>query len=208
MKLTNEFTVSAPLEKTWTTLLDVPRVAAALPGARIEPGGDGGAYRGAMKLRVGPVDVEYAGTARLEEVDEDAHRATFFVQGAGGQGMAAATIVNTLAPAGDGTRVTVETDLRVTGRAAHFGRGLLEEVAARLLTEFARQLEREIATGGAQPIGPEPSPAQELRPEAFDVGAAAWQPLLRRYAPFALAALLVLALLLRKPTVIVVRVET
>jgi carbon monoxide dehydrogenase subunit G len=206
MKLTNEFTVAAPIDRTWATLLDVPRVASALPGARIEPGRSNGDYRGVMKVKVGPVSVEYAGTARLEELDEDERTATFFVQGSGGQGTAAATIVNRLAEVEGGTRVTVETDLRVTGRAAQFGRGLMEDVSARMLGEFATRLEREILSGppGAAPRAARPEPAEE---EVLVLGAAAWQPLLRRYGPIALAGLLLLVLLLRKPTVIVVRVE-
>jgi carbon monoxide dehydrogenase subunit G len=165
MKLRNEFVVTAPVDRTWRTLLDVPRVASALPGATIEPGGDGG-YRGTMRVKIGPVTAEYAGTARLEEVDQDEHVASFHVQGSGGQGTAAATIVNRLEPVEGGTRVVVETDLRVTGRAASFGRGLMEDVAARLLAEFARRLEDEIAGRG-----------RAESTEALDVGAVAWEPL-------------------------------
>jgi uncharacterized protein len=201
MKLRNEFVVAAPLEQTWQTLLDVPRVASALPGATIEPGGDAGAYRGRLTVKVGPVTAHYEGTARVDEVDEDAHVATFYVQGAGGQGSAAATITNRLEAADDGTRVVVETDLRVTGRAASFGRGLMEEVSARMLAEFARRLQAEItaprsADRGA--AGPEPTPP------ALDLGAAAWEPVVRRYAVPALVGL-VLLLLLRRPKVIVIR---
>lgn len=203
MKLRNEFVVAAPLEQTWRTLLDVPRVASALPGASIAPGGADGEYRGTMKVKVGPVTAEYAGTARLEDVDEDAHVASFHVQGSGGQGSASATIVNRVEETeGGGTRVVVETDLRVTGRAAAFGRGLMEDVSARMLAEFAKRLEAEIVSSGRVP-----ETVSRTRPEqteALDVGAAAWEPLLRRYAVPALVVL-VLLLLLRRPKVVVVR---
>jgi carbon monoxide dehydrogenase subunit G len=233
MKLRNEFVVAAPLERTWETLLDVPRVASALPGAAIEPGPNGnstaGDHRGRMKVKIGPVTAEYAGTARLEEVDEDGHAATFYVQGSGGQGTAAATIVNRLEPADGGTRVVVETDLRVTGRAAQFGRGLMEDVAAAMLGEFAKRLEREIldekSTKSSQ-TGSDPGQTR-VRPgseggqtpdmavsdggnEVLDLGAAAWEPLLRRYGLPVAAGVLLLLLLLRltrKPTVVVVRFE-
>jgi uncharacterized protein len=196
MKLRNEFVVAAPLEQTWQTLLDVPRVASALPGASVEQTGDG-AYRGTMRVKIGPVTAEYAGTASLEDVDEDARVATFRVQGSGNQGTAAATITNRVEAVDGGTRVVVETDLKVTGRAAAFGRGLMEDVSERMLAEFARRLEAEILS----PAGPRPSPAE---PEALDVGAAAWEPLVRRYALPVLAVLLVLSLL-RRPKVIVIR---
>lgn len=196
MRLRNEFVVAAPLERTWTTLLDVPRVASALPGATIEPGGNG-EHRGRMKVKVGPVTVEYAGTAQIEDVDEDAHVASFRVQGSGSQGTASATITSAVDEVAGGTRVVVETDLRVTGRAAAFGRGLMEDVSERMLAEFARRLEAEILT----PASPA-APREEG--DSFDLGGAAWEPLLRRYALPALAVGAVL-LLLRRPKVIVIR---
>jgi carbon monoxide dehydrogenase subunit G len=195
MKLHNEFVVAAPLEQTWRALLDVPRVASALPGASVAPGGSG-EFPGRVRLRIGPVTAEYTGVARLEDVDEDAHVASFRVEGSGGQGTAAATITNRVTEADGGTRVVVETDLRVTGRAAAFGRGLLEDVSARMLAEFARRLESEI-------LSPSDAAAPS-RDETLDVGAAAWEPLVRRYALPALLVLLLLSLL-RRPKVIVIR---
>jgi carbon monoxide dehydrogenase subunit G len=179
MKLTNEITVPAPLERTWSLLLDVPRVVRALPGATVEPDGAEGVYRGALKVRLGPVAMEYEGTARLEDVDEDEHVATFRVEGRErrGHGGATATIVNRLVPVENGTRLVVETDLSVTGRAAQLGRGLMEDVAGRLLEQFAHGLETALL-GRAEEAAPVAGAAAEL-----DIGAAAWEPLLRRYGP-------------------------
>jgi uncharacterized protein len=177
MKLTNEVVVPAPLESTWSLLLDVPRVVRALPGATVEPDAAEGAYRGALKVRLGPVAVAYEGVARLEDVDEDEHAATFRIEGRerGGHGGATATIVNRLLPEENGTRLVVETDLAVTGRAAQLGRGLMEDVAGSLLEQFAAGLER-LALGREEDA---PATAAEL-----DLGAAAWEPLVRRYGPF------------------------
>jgi carbon monoxide dehydrogenase subunit G len=180
MKLTNEVIVPAPLEQTWPLLLDVPRVVRALPGATVESDAAEGVYRGALKVRLGPVAMEYEGTARLQDVDEDEHVASFRVEGRErrGHGGATATITNRLVPAEGGTRLIVETDLSVTGRAAQFGRGLMEDVAGHLLQRFARGLEAAVL-GGEEEVAPAGPAAAEL-----DLGAAAWQPLLRRYGPF------------------------
>jgi carbon monoxide dehydrogenase subunit G len=177
MKLTNEVTVPATLERTWSLLLDVPRVVRALPGATVEPGAAEGVYRGALKVRLGPVAMEYEGTARLEDVDEDEHAATFRIEGRErrGHGGATATIVNRLFPTENGTRLVVETDLAVTGRAAQLGRGLMEDVAGSLLKQFAGGLEA--AALGREEAAAPPAPA------ALDLGAAAWKPALRRYGP-------------------------
>ena len=147
MKLVNEFDVGVPVQRTWDTLLDVPRVARALPGAKIDPEADAGAWRGTMKIKLGPVTTEYAGTARVQDVDADDHVASYRVEGreARGQGSAAATITTRLATGdGGGTKVVVETDMQVTGRQAQLGRTLMEDVAGAILGEFAGRLEKEL----------------------------------------------------------------
>ena len=151
MKLVNEFTVAAPIEETWTTLLDVERVASCLPGASIEPVGEDGSYRGRMRVKVGPVSMAYGGTVRLAEVDTDSHVAAFEARAkeTRGTGTAAATIRNILTETADGTRVQVETDLDVTGRPAQFGRGLMEEVASKMLGQFSGRLEKLVLDGAA-----------------------------------------------------------
>ncbi len=151
MKLENEFTVDVPVEEAWNVLLDLERVTPCLPGAALtEQSGD--EYKGTMKVRLGPVSQEYEGTVKIEEADEEAHRAVVQADGkdARGQGTASATITSTLHEenGGDSTRVRVETDMQITGRAAQFGRGVQQDVAEKLLSRFAECLENEIMGGG------------------------------------------------------------
>jgi uncharacterized protein len=185
MKLTNEFDVAVPVQRTWDTLLDVPRVARALPGATIEPDAEGGAWRGTMKIKLGPVTTEYAGTARVQDVDEDDRIATYRVEGreARGQGSAAATITTRLAAGGDGgaTHVVVETDLQVTGRQAQLGRNLMEDVAGAILGDFAGRLERELSGAPA---------AAHDGDDALDVSGAVRGAVAERAALFAAGALI------------------
>jgi uncharacterized protein len=213
MQLRNEALVAAPLDETWRALLDVPRVARALPGATIEPEGVEGGYRGALKVKLGPVTMEYEGVARLLDVDEDDHVATFHLQGreTRGPGGATATITNRLADENGSTRVVVETDVAVTGRAAQFGRGLMEDVAGRMIEQFATRLEREVLAGEPEPAAVLPS--NRLLPgeggsgeEALDLGPAAWASLLRRYGwALALGAgALALAAALRTRRIVIV----
>ena len=208
MRLRNEVEVAAPLERTWRTLLDVPQVARALPGAAIEPEPMDGAWRGTMRVRLGPVVAEYAGTARLVDVDEDERVAGYHVQGreVGGRGTAAATITGRVLDAAQGTRLLVETDLRITGREAHLGQAMAQDVAAAVLADFAGRIEEEGLGGSGpdagddgalghaasledagEPLGP--ATAAEDAGETLDVGrAAAWRPGLER-AGFVLAGL-------------------
>lgn len=203
MKLVNEFTVAAPLEKTWETLLDVERVASCLPGASIEPVGEDGAYRGRIRVKAGPVNMAYGGTVRLAEVDADAHVASFEARAkeTRGTGTAAAVIRNALQPTDGGTRIQVETDLDVTGRPAQFGRGLMEDVAARMLDQFSGQLEKLVLEGAAVETGradggegqPPPAAAEEEEP-ALDLGAALFAGPRGRFAAAGLGLALLAAL--------------
>ena len=188
MRLQNAFAVDAPPDRTWAVLLDVPRVARALPGATIEPDDRDGAWRGAMRLRIGPVTTEYAGIAGLEDADDDERVARFRVQGRElrGQGTAAATITSRLTPEGAGTRVEVATELHVTGRQAQLGRTLMQDVAGSLLDEFATRLERELR--GEAPEEPDAPPSGA--DDALDLGAVVCGPLLERVA-IALAGVVV-----------------
>jgi carbon monoxide dehydrogenase subunit G len=216
MKLENEFSVAAPLEQTWATLLDIPRVAGCLPGATLESDGADGVFRGRMRMKLGPMTVGYEGTAQMGEVDEDEHSATIDVRAkeVKGQGSASARIRNQLR-GGDGvTHVSVLTDLNITGRPAQFGRGIMEDVATRMLADFAKRLEAEVsrpavngASRGAEiPASPEPpteqprpapaqdSPAGPEEPPVLDLGGVIAGPLAKRGA-IAAVVLLVLVLL-------------
>src|SRR5215218_5290237 len=137
MRLENAFTVPAPVERAWAALLDVERVAPCLPGAALDDG-DGTEFSGTMTIKLGPVTSRYRGTVRIEEADAEARRAVLRAQGrdARGNGTAAATITTRLEPIAEGTRVRVETDLAVSGPAAQFGRGVMQDVSGKLMGEF------------------------------------------------------------------------
>ena len=152
MKLNNEFTVDVPVEDVWNVLLDLERITPCLPGASLTEETGEREYDGAMKVKLGPVTQQYKGTVKIQEADESAHRAVLRADGkdARGQGTASATIVSTLHDEGNGsTRVNVETDMQITGRAAQFGQGIQQQVSEKLLARFADCLEEEIVNGGA-----------------------------------------------------------
>ena len=164
MKLENEFTVPASIDDAWAVLLDIPRVAPCLPGATVEPGGDDGTYNGTMKVKIGPISASYKGTVKIEEADESSRRVAMRAQAkdARGQGTAAATITSTMEETPDGTKVHVETDMRITGAAAQFGRGVMQDVSAKMMKRFAECLAQEMGSGGAPGAeAPEESKAPE-----------------------------------------------
>lgn len=217
MKLENEFTVDAPVDEAWNVMLDLERVTPCLPGAALTEQ-EGDEYKGKMTVRLGPVKQEYNGTVKIEGTDEESHRAVLKASGkdARGQGTASATITSTLNEENGSTRVKVETDMQLTGRAAQFGRGVQQDVARKLLTQFADCLEKEIlgqnvqeesepaaassnGSADSSAAGSNGSPGEQPRRriiqqdeevEPLDLGAASYEAVLKRVAPVAIGAVL------------------
>jgi len=223
MQLEHSFTVPVPVEVAWRALLDPERVAPCFPGATLT-GVDGDEFSGTVKVRMGPISLLYKGTGRFTTADESARRVVLEAAGkdSRGNGTASATVTATLSPSGtpgpghaegDSTTVGVITDLTITGRPAQLGRGLIGEVGGRILDAFAACLATELA-GPDTPSQPsEPSdenvpsshtngtstPNVPPRPvgsaEEIDLIDFAGQPVLKRLAPVAAAALAVLLVL-------------
>src|SRR5215217_2746900 len=123
MKINNGFTVSAPIQQAWETMLNLERIAPCLPGAAIQEEKGDGEYDGTMKVKIGPITANYKGTVKFEEVDEENHRAV----------------------------------LQATGRAAQFGRGIAQDVATKMLGQFASCLEEEITGSPDEGAAKEPT---------------------------------------------------
>jgi hypothetical protein len=149
MELNNEFRVAVPLGDAWNVLTDVERIAPMLPGAQLQEV-EGDEYRGVVKVKVGPITAQYKGTATFVEKDEAAGRVVLKATGRDtrGQGNASALITATMTPDGDATKVTVATELTVTGKVAQFGRGVLADVSSKLIGQFVDALEADLLSGG------------------------------------------------------------
>jgi uncharacterized protein len=174
MELEHEFTVAAPVDRAWATLIDLDKVVPCMPGAALTSY-DGEAFEGTVKVKLGPVSMTFAGKGRFVERDEAAR--TMVVEASGrdsrGGGTAKATIRAVLVPSGgDATDVKVKSDLAVTGRVAQFGRGMIADVSSRLLGQFTDCLAGKLADGGpaapAAAAGPDASaaPASSAAPAA------------------------------------------
>src|SRR5215472_4688366 len=155
MELEHSFSVPVPVERAWDVLLDVERVAPCMPGATLDSV-DGDEIKGRIKVKVGPIQMTYAGTARFTDVDKAA--GVVVLEAAGketrGAGTASASVRSELTQDGDSTKVTVHTTLNVTGKPAQFGRGVMNEVGGRLIGIFADNLASMIAAMPADAARP------------------------------------------------------
>jgi len=148
MELEHSFTVPVPEDRAWDVLLDVERVAPCMPGATLQSI-DGDEIHGSIRVKVGPINMVYKGTARFTERDPAAHVITLEAAGkeTRGAGTASAKVRSMLEGVGDQTHVVVHTSLNVTGKPAQFGRGVMAEVGGKLIGIFADNLAAMIAAG-------------------------------------------------------------
>ncbi|MGE7438206.1 SRPBCC family protein [Kitasatospora sp. NPDC001175] len=210
MEFTNEFRVRLPVEAAWDLFTDVERIAPCMPGAELTEV-DGDRFHGTVKVRVGAVTVQYRGTAAVDELDGANRTARLTASGRDthGQGNAEAHITATLAPDGDGTRVTVETRLSVTGKVAQFGKGVMTDISRKLPDQFVACLEERLAaergSGGEDRAKDEAAPAAEPAAapsktpgsEPLDLLAVARGPVVKRLVPVVLAVTVLLGVVRR-----------
>jgi carbon monoxide dehydrogenase subunit G len=154
MEIATSFEIPSPPDEAYRFLLDLERVAPCVPGGEIGPPSDDGSFPATITVRLGPMRLVYSGSLGIAERDDAQRRAVLQASAreAGGQGAAEAAMTMQVASAGGGSRVDVTTDLALTGRAARMGRGLVADVAGRLVDEMAACLKQRLSepsTGAA-----------------------------------------------------------
>lgn len=146
MLLTNAFEVDQPVDKVWTFFNDIPQVAACLPGAELTEDRGDDSYGGRVAVRMGPVKLQFNGTAKIVERDEAARRVVVDAAGADekGRGQASVLVTATLASIAGGTKVDLQQDLQLSGAAAQYGRGMISDVTTVLMGQFASNMQQRI----------------------------------------------------------------
>jgi uncharacterized protein len=164
MLIKDAFDVAAPVERVWAFFGDIPQVAACLPGTELTQDLGDGKYLGTVAIRMGPVRMEFGGNATVTERDDAAKRMVIDAAGADakGRGQAAMALTAHLVPAPRGTRAEMSMDLQLSGAAAQYGRGMVSDVTAILMRDFAANMQRRLAAID-----------QGLSPEAAAAGAKA-----------------------------------
>jgi uncharacterized protein len=142
MLITNDFEVAQPVDRVWQFIQDIPQVASCLPGAELTDKTGEDSYRGKVAVRMGPVRLQFAGTADITERDEQAKRLVVNASGAEerGRGQASMVVTAQLSADGRGTKVAVVQDLQLAGAAAQYGRGMIADVSAVLMRDFSANM--------------------------------------------------------------------
>ncbi len=211
MDLQNSFVVPSDIETAWKTLQDVEGLAPCMPGATLTSH-DGDDMTGSVKVKLGPVAMTFAGQARFVSKDEATH--TMVIEGSGketkGTGTAKGVVTAVLVEeAPDRTRVDINTEFSITGKAAQFGRGVMQDVAGRIIDQFSANLAATMTASGAAAAAAEsaadgaeaptastttaaPAAALPHHEDSIDLLGTAGAPVLKRAIPAAIAAVVVI----------------
>jgi len=156
VKLENEFTVPVDIDTVYAALNDPEKVTPCFPGATLDSQ-DGDDFTGTVKVKLGPISMTYKGKGTFVERDSTNHKVVVDAQGRDSRGNGTASAKATLSMTDDGgkTKVTVVTEMQITGKPAQFGRGVMSDVGDKILGQFASCLADEFADAPA----PEATPA-------------------------------------------------
>ncbi len=159
MKLSNSFTIDRPVDEVYQAFLQVERIATCMPGSTLLGQPEPGTYEGEVKVKVGPLGVNYTGRFVILDADDAAHRLTMRAKAREkqGAGNADAHIVAALSESEGGTLVQLDTDLDIRGKVAQFGRGVIGEVTDSIMKAFAHNVEEMLRSPGTE----EPTPGRE-----------------------------------------------
>ncbi len=207
--------IDLPLGEAWETLMDIEQIAPCMQGATIESR-DGDDYKGRLKVKLGPMEMTYRGTIHFLERDDEAKFAIADAQAKEIKGRGAAKTQVTLRGSAveGGSEIAMSSEFTVSGKAAQFGRGVMEEVGEKLMGDFADRLAKQVSerdttakldsspsddetetpAAESSPTSPEPDPDNDA---ALDVGSAVWGPLVKRFGyPVIVIGLLIIAYLI------------
>jgi carbon monoxide dehydrogenase subunit G len=175
VKLDNSFLVPASKDVAWETLLDVPSMVGCMPGAELAGQTGDDTWKVNMKVKFGPIGLNFATDVTQDEVDPDAGRVLLKAKAREmkGRGGAQATIVSTLTEVDEGTRVDISTDVLLSGPVAQYGRGLVQDVSNELVGQFAENMRAQLGTGA---VTDEPAAVATAEPAAGTTAAPVQAP--------------------------------
>jgi len=165
MKFENTFEVDAPIDQVYEALLDIERVAPCVPGAQVHERKSEDAFEVGIKVKVGPMSMLYKGTVEIVDRQPEQHTAQMRAKAreSRGQGNADAQVHMALTSDNGKTRGTIDTDVKLSGKAAAMGGGVIQEVSGKLVDQFSKNL-AEMLSGGSEATQPTPEAATAAGP--------------------------------------------
>src|SRR5215471_11229554 len=169
-KIEEQFEVKAPVQRVWEYLIDPAKVVMCIPGAELLESQDERTFVGAVKVKVGPMNMSYKGLMKFTEMDEQGRQVRMVGEGreTGGAGSAKVNMLSKIAPLeGGGALVVVSADVDLVGKIVQFGRGMIEEVSKQLFRQFSACVKQRLEVAAeSQPSEPAPAESRSIEKSA------------------------------------------
>jgi len=146
MLMEGKFTIKAPIQKLWDTLLDPETLLSCIPGAEKIERIDEKTFDCVVKQKVGPISVKFKFKSVLSKVEppihievdgegEDIGKAGHFVQ---------KSVVDLWETPGGEVEVSYRTDATIVGKLAMFGDRIMRAKAKKVEEEFTKALQERL----------------------------------------------------------------
>ncbi len=147
MDITDQFSVTRPVESVWALFQNVPELARCLPGAVLTSDNGDGTYDGRVSVKLGPISASFDGTATVE-FDHETFTSNIKGRGVDRSGGSQGSVnvdVRLVEIEGGNTDVTIDASVTLAGPIAQFGRtGLVNEVSRRLIGDFSECIQAKL----------------------------------------------------------------
>ena len=146
MILEGKFTLKAPIQLLWDTLLDPETLRSCIPGAEKIDRLDEKTYDCVIKQKVGPISVRFKFINTLSKIEppnhvemegegEDIGKAGRFTQ---------RTTIDLIEQQGDEVEISYRCNANIVGKLAMFGDRILKTKAKKLEAEFTAALKEKL----------------------------------------------------------------
>ena len=180
MEIVNSFSIDSTIQNAWKVLLDVPLVVSCFPGATLTETLGAESYKGLIRVKLGPIAMEFGGIVTLGEVSPDTSTATVNATWQETRNRGSATTATTFTLSGRdngaGTQVDVRTAVQMAGQVAQYGRGvgIINAVSEQMVRQFAASLQEKLAahpaTTATWRVGADASASVSAGESRFRVG--------------------------------------
>ncbi len=149
LRLEQEFTIDAPVERVWDFLTDIPVMSQCIPGAEGVQVVDDRHVNALVKTRVGPISVAFNCQVSVLTLDRETFTASAEIAGRDTRLGASvrATMSMALIPKGAATTVKLTTEVDLSGKLVQYGHGIIRQRANAMLESFSSCVRERLADG-------------------------------------------------------------
>jgi carbon monoxide dehydrogenase subunit G len=140
MRFEHEFSVDAPADRVWSFLMDVPQMAACIPGASGVTQIDDTSYDATVTTKIGPISAKFGCRITILNLDDASRTGSVEVAGKDtklGGGVKAKMDMSLSGDGGGPTTVRILSDVDIMGKIGQYGHGMISKRADAMLAEFA-----------------------------------------------------------------------